>query len=403
MSSAGVVLATCAALAHAKPYHHEHPGFFDARQLLSDTPADRATERYRRAQKLLRSASATGVPAPTTAIKPTDFGADPTGETISSGAFNKSVAALLALARPDRVDSFGLFDLGGATLDLGGGVYRISEPVAIPGGYSNFKVRSGTLVASSTFRDANGSLLTVGVGSRGCDAPGEPGIKAGTCNRLVDVSHMTLDAGRYAYGGLLINHTMDVNVGPAIMVVGYTGAGIELPGSGATFVQHAWLGAIAPGSPTPRAQATGTGIVLDHTQHDAMVEDIIIFSGMTGVFSTNGANRLSGIHAWNLAGADGGVGIDLAPPWWQKKGVSGGRVQNCYLDYAPLVVRNPGNLVITDNLFLGSSTIVLAAQTEHFEVAQPHRHLHLRLGPPTPSLTPPPPPPLVVWRRRCAT
>lgn len=368
MSSAIVLLATCAALARAKPYHHEHPGFFDPRQLLSDAPADRATERYRHAQKMLRAASAIGLPVPTTTIKPTDFGADPTGENISSNALNQSVAALLALARPDRVDSFGLFDLGGATLDLGGGVYKISEPVAIPAGYSNFKVRSGTLVASSTFCDGNGSLLTVGAGNRGCDAPGEPGIQAGTCNRLVDVSHITLDAGRHAYGGLLVNHTMDVNVGPAIMVVGYTGAGISLPGSGASFVQHAWLGAIAPGSPTPRAKATGTGIVLDHTQHDAMIEDIIIFSGMIGVRSTNGANRLTGVHAWNLAGADGGVGIDLSPPWWNKNAVSGGRVQDCYLDYAPLVVHNPGNLVVTGNLFLGSSTIVLAAQTQRFEV-----------------------------------
>ena len=68
------------------------------------------------------------------------------------------------------------------------------------------------------------------------------------------------------------------------------------------------------------------------------------------------------------AGADGGVGIELSPPWWKRNGVSGGRVQNCYLDYAPLVVRNPANLIVTDNLFLGSSTIVLAAQTERFEV-----------------------------------
>ena len=99
-----------------------------------------------------------------------------------------------------------------------------------------------------------------------------------------------------------------------------------------------------------------------------MVEDIIIFSGRVGVRSTNGANRLSGVHAWNLAGAEGGIGIELAPPWWRRDGVSGGRVQNCYLDYAPLVVRHPGNLVVTDNLFLGSSAIVLAPVVERFEV-----------------------------------
>mgnify|MGYP004363027547 CR=1 FL=1 len=54
---------------------------------------------------------------------------------------------------------------------------------------------------------------------------------------------------------------------------------------------------------TPRANATGTAILLSHGQHDAMVEDIIIFSGMVGVRSENGANRILGVHAWNLAGA----------------------------------------------------------------------------------------------------
>ena len=121
------------------------------------------------------------------------------------------------LARPDRVDSFGLYDLGGATLDLAGGVYKISEPVAIPMGYSNFKVQSGTLLASDTFNDANGSLLTIGAGTQGCGAPSKPGIQAGTCNRLVDVSHVTLDAGRHAYGGLLVHHTMDVNISNAML------------------------------------------------------------------------------------------------------------------------------------------------------------------------------------------
>ena len=49
----------------------------------------------------------------------------------------------------------------------------------------------------------------------------------------------------------------------------------------------------------------------------------------------------------------------------------GGRawgVQNCYLDYAPLVIKNPGNTLVTDNLFLGSSSIVLEATTGDFDV-----------------------------------
>ena len=124
-----------------------------------------------------------------------------------------------------------------------------------------------------------------------------PGLKAGNCNSLVDISHVTLDGRRIAAGSLLVNHTMDVSIGPAMMVVGYTQVGISLAGSGASFVSHAWMGAVAPGSPTPRVNATGTALVLDEGQHDAMVEDVIIFSGLHGVRSANGANRLHGVHA----------------------------------------------------------------------------------------------------------
>ena len=349
-----------------RPYHHVHPGYFDASALLlDDAPVSSTRERFRRAQTLLRAAATPVAPAvKSTVIFPTDFGADPTGEVDSSTAFNRSVAALLALAREDHKDTFHLYDLGGATLDLGGGVYTISKPVALPPGYSNFKIQSGTLVASSAF-PAGEFMLSVGAGGAGCSAPASPGLKKGNCNRLVDVSHMTLDGGRFAYGCLLANHTMDVNVGPAMMVVGYTDAGISLAGSGAGFIQHAWLGAVAPGSSTPRPQATGTAIVLLDGQHDAMVDSVIIFSGQHGVRSGNGANRLQGVHAWNLAGSDGGTGIWLGTAWG---GPSGGRVQNCYLDYAPLVVSNPGDLVVTGNLFLGSSTLVLAAASAHFDV-----------------------------------
>jgi hypothetical protein len=186
-----------------------------------------------------------------------------------------------------------------------------------------------------------------------------------TGNQLVDISHLTLDGRRVAAGGVLVNHSMNVNIGPAIMVVGYTSMGISLEGSGACFVHQAWLGAVAPGGATPRDEATGTGIVLEDGQHDAMIEDVIIFSGLHGVRSGNGANRLHGVHAWNLAGKQGGIGIELGVKW---KGASGGRVENCYLDYAPLLISNPGNLLVTSNLFLGSSTVVLRAASAGFAV-----------------------------------
>ena len=53
-------------------------------------------------------------------------------------------------------------------------------------------------------------------------------------------------------------------------------------------------------------------------------------SGKVGVNSTNGANRLQGVHTWNMAGSSGGTGIRLHS--------GSGRVEQSYLDYAPLVI-----------------------------------------------------------------
>ena len=48
-------------------------------------------------------------------------------------------------------------------------------------------------------------------------------------------------------------------------------------------------------------------ILLDGAEHDSDVNNVIVFSGKVGVNSTNGANRMQGVHTWNLAGAQGGA------------------------------------------------------------------------------------------------
>jgi hypothetical protein len=52
-----------------------------------------------------------------------------------------------------------------------------------------------------------------------------------------------------------------------------------------------------------------------------------------------GANRLQGVHTWNLAGSSGGTGILLHG--------GSGRVQDAYLDYAPLVIRAPTDVQVS--------------------------------------------------------
>lgn len=187
------------------------------------------------------------------------------------------------------------------------------------------------------------------------------------CNSNVDIQALTLDGSGIAYGCLLVAGTMDVNVGPAITITGFAGIGISLDGSGAGYIHEAWLGQYPPGSATPRQNATATAILLGAKQHDCDVNNVIVWSGRVGVNSTNGANRIQGVHTWNLMGKEGGFGIVL------HHGV--GRVQQCYLDYAPLLL-NIGSgqspqgwfpaavpSAVEGNLFLGSSTIILKAAT----------------------------------------
>lgn len=340
-------------------YHHRNPGFFDSALLLADHSATKPRDRHFHATRLQRAAyqAISSTAPPTTSIKPTDFGADPTGVKSSSDAFDQAVAAMLALALDSRMDFLGHYDLGGATLDLNGGIYLIDRPIAFPSLYANFKVQSGTLMASPSFPKDSYMLV---VGGQGCDEQ-----KDGGCNRNIDFTHMTLDGQSVAFGGVIVSHSMNINIGPAMYITSWTGVGISLEGSGAGQIHQAWLGEIPPGSPEKRNLANGTAILLESGQHDAQVSDVIIFSGKKGVVSGNGANHLQGVHAWNLAGSSGGTGIELGTAWG---GPSGGRVQNSYLDYAPLVIKNPGNCLVTDTLFLGSSTIVLKATKKNFEV-----------------------------------
>ena len=120
-------------------HHHAHPGFFDPAALLApdrradadDRAATDVFDRHRRASALLASAaaslaatmSATAAAAPATLFNPVDYGADPTGATVSSDSLDACAAAMLALGA--RTDPEGHVDLGGATLDLGGGIYLV--------------------------------------------------------------------------------------------------------------------------------------------------------------------------------------------------------------------------------------------------------------------------------------
>jgi len=268
------------------------------------------------------------------------------------------------------VDFQGRVDLGGAVLDLSGGRFLISGPVVIPAGYANFRVQRGTLIASGQYPPTAGEYM-LQIGGTGCNST-SGGAHNKDCNTNIGVQQITIDGAGVAWGGLQVLDTMDANIGPAVMVVGFSGVGISLAGTGAGYIHEAWLGQYKPGDPVPRQNATATAILLDAHQHDCDVVNVIVWSGKVGLNSTNGANRIQGVHTWNLSGNQGGYGIVL----WG----GAGRVQQSYLDFAPLVVRRniwahgamnetEELVMIEGNLFLGTATIVFIAPMNNTELS----------------------------------
>ena len=91
-----------------------------------------------------------------------------------------------------------------------------------------------------------------------------------------------------------------------------------------SYVHDSWVGQYEAGdSNYERSQANATAILFVDGEHDSDLENIIVFSGKVGVNSTNGANRIQGVHTWNLAGSSGGIGILLDN--------GAGRVQDAYI------------------------------------------------------------------------
>ena len=96
-------------------------------------------------------ASPTG---PQYVINPADYGADPTGTTDATAVLQQCVNLLWNASRSGSIlaRTQHQLDLGGATLDLAGGIFLLSSPVVFPeGGARNFQVRGGTLRAGGNF------------------------------------------------------------------------------------------------------------------------------------------------------------------------------------------------------------------------------------------------------------
>ena len=137
-------------------------------------------------------------------VHPTAFGADPSGVRDSTKAMTAAVAALLekGAASGARMGS-NYTDLGGAVLDLQGGTFLLSRPLAIPGGFGNFRVVRGTLRASASF-PADAFVLDIGHGVHADGGGGED----------IGVQELLIDGGLRAAGGLRVAGVMGGSIGP---------------------------------------------------------------------------------------------------------------------------------------------------------------------------------------------
>eukprot|EP00050_Salpingoeca_kvevrii_P020071 m.93927 g.93927 ORF g.93927 m.93927 type:complete len:523 (-) comp8702_c0_seq1:209-1777(-) len=268
-------------------------------------------------------------------IYPTSFGADPTGKTDSTAAFAKVMAALLTPRTQEKMAS-GIADLGGATLDLAGGEYLISEPLVIPPFFGNVRIVRGTLRAGASFP---ASSWLVEIGSESCHPD-----QQGSCNEFVEVSDVLLDASHQAAGGVHVSNVMGTTLGPSIFITAFNVSGIQIDHGHEVMVSEAWLAEYFWSQHRP-TDSSSVGIVINGNDH--YLNNVIVFDfTKVGVEVNGAANILFGVHTWN----GGGTGISVS--------ARSNRLIGCYLDYNFLVLNDPKWIVVENTFFLETNAIL---------------------------------------------
>ena len=87
--------------------------------------------------------------------------------------------------------------------------------------------------------------------------------------------------------------------------------------------------------------------------NDHYVTNVIVYSSRVGIELTGAANIVNGIHTWNQATGNGGIGI--------LNRESQNRFTGCYLDFNDLVLENAQQVTVSDGFFLGGGQLVFAA------------------------------------------
>ncbi|XP_028752002.1 polygalacturonase QRT3-like [Neltuma alba] len=298
----------------------------------------------------------------TRVVYPAEYGGDPTGEEESSEAFEKALEEAFAMATEGRELVRGVRDLGGVVIDLEGGSYRIGKPISFPSsGGGNLVVKSGSLRAAETFpsdrylvelSSSNSSQLDNLVESLHVD--GISGKKAqNDVIHYEDISFRDiLFDSSYRGGGISIADSARIRINSCFFLH-FTTEGILVQRGHETFISSCFLGQHSTvGGDIGEKDYSGTAI--DLASNDNAITDVVIFSAAIGITLRGQANMITGVHCYNKATSFGGIGILV-----KLAGNSQTRIDNCYLDYAGIVMEDPVQVHVTNGLFLGDANIVL--------------------------------------------
>lgn len=277
-------------------------------------------------------------------VRPSDFGADPTGRADSTDAIVQAMVFLLNQTdrAPHKMAS-GIFDYGGATLDLEGGQYLISQPIVIPPFVGNVQIVRGTLRASTSFP---GDRWLVMIGDKDCTPllPSGKPDQQGSCNEFINLSEMLFDAAHVAAGGVAVAKAMGTTIGPSAFFIGFNKQGVRIDAGHEVMIQQAWFAEYYWSEPKTMPSMS---IAVQINGNDHYLTNVIVFDyAHVGVEVNGAANVLQNVHTWN------GGGVGIAVNAYQT------RLLNCYLDYNSLLITDPSQTVVESSFFLDTNAVL---------------------------------------------
>ncbi|KAF5180859.1 Polygalacturonase qrt3 [Thalictrum thalictroides] len=164
--------------------------------------------------------------------------------------------------------------------------------------------------------------------------------------------HDILFDSSFRGGGIYVIDSVRIRIDNCFFIH-FSTQGIVVERGHETLVSNTFLGQyLTAGGDNREKSFTGTGIKL--ASNDNIITDVVIFSAAIGLAISGQANIITGVHCYNKATYWGGIGILVDLP-----GNSQTRIDNCYLDYNAIVLKDPVQVQVSNVFFLGDGNIVL--------------------------------------------